>query len=162
MPSCRAEVLAGPAPGTAGAGHADVAGARLVPDVLLRRTGACSDCGGCGGRCNLFLSDEAAMLRLPASAFATPPVAGTAVTLVLEEGWLLRSAWRGYGLPLLGLLAGAAAGHGLASALGLAPDLPALLLALLGTFAAFRFSKDMEPHIAVQAVDPATAGAEGA
>ena len=136
MASCRAEVLGGDD--------------RLVQ---VRRTGACSGCGGCGGRCNLFLGDDAATLQLPLGAFASPPVPGTAVLLDLPDDWLARSAWRGYGLPLAGMVTGAAAGHGLGLLLGIAPDLPALGMALAGTFALFRFSKAAEPHIAVRAID---------
>lgn len=119
-------------------------------EVALRASGACSDCGGCGGRCNLFLSDEAGRLSLPLARFRRAPLAGEDVLLVMPEGWLARTAWRGYGVPLVGLLAGAAAGHLLAPLLGLPQDPLALAGALAGTLAAFTLSKGAEPQIAVR------------
>lgn len=119
--------------------------------VTLRAEGACSDCGGCGGRCSLFPDDHAGLLVLPASRFARVPRAGDALLLCVPEGWLARTALRGYGLPLLGLLAGAALGQGMAALLSLPPDAAALAGALLGTLAAFTLSKGAEPQIAVLA-----------
>lgn len=121
-------------------------------EVALRASGACSDCVGCGGRCNLFLSDEAGRLTVPASRFPRQPSAGDEVLLVVPEGWLARTAWRGYGLPLLGLLAGGAAAHALAPWLGLPQDAAVLAGALAGTLAAFTLSKGAEPQIAVESL----------
>lgn len=118
--------------------------------VALRALAACSDCGGCGGRCNLFLDDGAGTLSIALQQFQRPPAPGEEVTLVLADGWLSRSAARGYGAPLLGLLAGAAAGHGLALLAQLPPDLPALAGAAAGTLASFTLSKGVEPQIAVR------------
>ena len=118
--------------------------------VALRALADCSDCSGCGGRCNLFLSDASGMLELSGRCFAETPAPGDQVVLVLADGWLLRSALRGYGLPLLGLLAGGASGHALAALAQLPVDLGALCGACAGTFAAFTLSKAHEPHIAVR------------
>lgn len=121
-------------------------------EVTLRAEGACSDCSGCGGRCSLFPDDQAGLLVLPASRFARAPRAGDALLLCVPEGWLARTALRGYGLPLLGLLAGAALGQGVAALLSLPSDAAALAGAVLGTLAAFTLSKGAEPQIAVLAL----------
>jgi len=118
--------------------------------VTLRADGACSDCGGCGGRCTLFPSDTAGLLALPRSRFRCPPREGDALLLTVPEGWLARAAARGYGLPLAGLLAGGAAGHGASVLLQWPTDAGALAGAALGTLAAFTLSKGAEPQIAVQ------------
>lgn len=118
--------------------------------VALRALAECSDCSGCGGRCNLFLSDAAGRLELPGHCFAQAPRVGDQVVLELADGWLLRSALRGYGLPLLGLLGGGALGNALALLAQLPADLGALCGAGAGTFAAFTLSKAHEPHIAVR------------
>lgn len=120
--------------------------------VTLRAEGACSDCGGCGGRCSLFPDDTAGLLVLPLSRFGHAPRPGDALLLQVPEGWLARTAARGYGLPLLGLLAGGAAGHGTCALLQLPVDAGALAGAVLGTLAAFTLSKGAEPQIAVQAL----------
>lgn len=120
--------------------------------VTLRAEGACSDCGGCGGRCSLFPDDQAGLLVLPLSRFATAPRAGDALLLQVPEGWLARTAARGYGLPLLGLLIGGAAGHGACLLVQWPVDAGALVGAALGTLAAFTLSKGAEPQIAVQAL----------
>lgn len=121
--------------------------------VAVRALAACSDCGGCGGRCNLFLDDTAGTYQVAAGCFADPPSAGQQVVLVLADGWLARSALRGYGLPLLGLLAGGALGHALALAAHWAPDPATLAGAALGTFASFTLSKGLEPQISVRTMN---------
>lgn len=126
--------------------------------VAVRALGTCSDCGGCGGRCNLFLGDTAlddaaGTLQLPPECFSEPPSAGQQVVLVLAEGWLARSALRGYGVPLFGLLAGGALGHAVALAAQWSPDPAALVGAALGTFASFTVSKGLEPQIAVRTMN---------
>lgn len=120
-------------------------------EVTLRAQGACSDCGGCGGRCSLFPDDQAGLLVLPVSRFQREPRAGDELLLCVPEGWLTRTALRGYGMPLLGLLAGAALGQGLAVLAPVPPDAAALTGAVLGTLAAFTLSKGAEPQIAVLA-----------
>ena len=80
--------------------------------VELRLLGLCSDCGGCGGRCQLFGGSTDSSLSLPAStdpATGQPWVVGQHVILYLPSGQLQRQALLGYGLPVLGLLIGAAA-----------------------------------------------------
>lgn len=130
--------------------------------VWLQADAPCSDCGGCGGRCNLFAATASreppgssahgpeGALQLPARAFGQPPSIGQQVVLELPGSWLATTALRGYGVPLLGMLAGAAGGHALGLAAQMAPDLPALAGAVLGTFMAFTLSKGIEPHISVR------------
>ena len=79
--------------------------------VELRLLGQCSDCGGCGGRCQLFGGSTDSSLSLPASvdpATGQPWAVGQRVILYLPSGQLQRQALLGYGLPVLGLLLGAA------------------------------------------------------
>ncbi|SDD36146.1 SoxR reducing system RseC family protein [Aquimonas voraii] len=102
--------------------------------LRLRYTAQCSGCGGCGGRCSVFLADASDVFEL-----ATPPEvrtwrAGEAVEVELPSNLLLRQALLGYGLPLLGLLGGAA----LASPWG---NASAAAGALLGTLLAVHVSK---------------------
>lgn len=80
--------------------------------IDLRLLGQCSDCGGCGGRCQVFGGRTDSSLSLPAStdpATGQPWVVGQRVVLYLPSGQLQRQALLGYGLPVLGLLLGAAA-----------------------------------------------------
>lgn len=80
--------------------------------IELRPLGQCSDCGGCGGRCQLFGGSTDSSLSLPASldpATGQPWAVGQHVFLYLPSGQLQRQALLGYGLPVLGLLLGAAA-----------------------------------------------------
>lgn len=115
--------------------------------------GACAGCGGCGGRCNLFATDEAAQLELPSQGGRFVP--GQRVRLVLDDEALRIAAWRGYGLALLGLLAGAAAGQAAGWWFGAHADGLALLGLVAGTFAAVRFSK---PRLPAPQVLPAGQG----
>jgi len=115
--------------------------------VSLRAMGVCSDCSGCGGRCNLFrpLSDdgssEAGALRLPRALFPRAPHLGQRWRLTLADNELLQQSLRGYGAALAGLLLGAASGHAGAIALGSASDGPTALAALAGTLLMIRLSK---------------------
>lgn len=73
--------------------------------VRLRYSARCSGCGGCGGRCQVFAEDADAVVELSDPGLDLVP--GQAVELELPSAMLLRQAAWGYGLPLLGLLAGA-------------------------------------------------------
>lgn len=86
---------------------------------------------GCGGRCNLFTTAADGRMRL-----AVPPGMdlgpGDTVSLEVDEDRLRRAAWQGYGVALLALLAGAAAGYLCGSALpawglNIDPDIPTLI-----------------------------------
>lgn len=76
--------------------------------LRLRYTAQCSGCGGCGGRCSVFLADASDVLELAEPGEARTWCAGEAVEVELPSNLLLRQALLGYGLPLLGLLGGAA------------------------------------------------------
>lgn len=80
----------------------------------------------------MFVEDGAHTIELPDPDFGLS--AGDAVELVLPGPQLLRQAALGYGLPLLGLLVGAASG----SALG---DAATAVGAVLGTSLAVAYSK---------------------
>ena len=105
--------------------------------VQLRALGACSECRGCGGRCDLFQTS----LRLPLSWFPHPPRPGEFWRAVLGERELLRQSLHGYGALLAGLLLGAAIGRAAAFLPGLPVDASTALGALLGTLFALRVSK---------------------
>jgi positive regulator of sigma E activity len=110
--------------------------------VVLRALGACSDCTGCGGRCDLFRSiGPDAEARLPLELFAEPPRPGERWHIILADRELLAQAWAGYGLALVGLVLGAALGYGLTPGSGAARDLATAIGALSGTLLALRFSK---------------------
>jgi len=100
--------------------------------LRLRYTAQCSSCGGCGGRCSVFVEDGGHTVELLDPDSSLSP--GDAVELELPGPQLLRQAALGYGLPLLGLLAGAALG----SALG---DVATAVGAMLGTSLAVAYSK---------------------
>lgn len=84
--------------------------------VWLRAHQACSGCLACGGRCAIWAAEGE--VALPRRLFADDVAPGDRVTLVVTAPDLLRDAWRGYGLPLLGMLAGAAIGTAVAAAAG--------------------------------------------
>jgi hypothetical protein len=110
--------------------------------VELRALGACSECGGCGGRCNWFrdaMPDDT--LRLPGADFPRAPRAGETWRLQLGDRALLQQSLRGYGAALLGLCAGALAGTSCAALFPLPVDAATATGALLGTLAALRVSK---------------------
>lgn len=100
--------------------------------VRLRYTARCSGCGGCGGRCQMFTETDHSEVELPAPGFDL--VEGEPVQLELPAPLLLRQALWGYGLPLCGLLAGAAS----FSPFG---DAAAAAGAVLGTSLAVAYSK---------------------
>lgn len=94
----------------------------------------CAGCTmGCGGRCNLFRTDQQNQLSLLS---AEPVSVGQRVLLTISEQRLRQAALHGYGRALLGLLLGALLGALLARGLGVASD-PLVLLGLtLGIAAA--------------------------
>jgi len=100
--------------------------------VDLECSAPCSDCGGCGGRCQLFIVKDGQALRVSRAGLELIP--GEQVQLVLADTALSRQAWLGYGLPLFGLLVGAAALQPLGNA-------AAGVGALLGTSLALGLSK---------------------
>lgn len=108
--------------------------------------GVCSGCrDGCGGRCQLFAPAGGPECRVMASGVASGLRPGQTVVLELDDEALRRAAWRGYGLALAGLVLGALAGHGVASALGRDGDLPALAGLVSGTLFAARVTKRRWP-----------------
>ena len=93
------------------------AGDRLIASVERRTACArCLDGRGCGMGLLGRRSDGAVTLKLPAPR--QRPAVGSSVALAASPG-VLRAALVGYGLPLAGVLAGAASGP-LAAAAGLA------------------------------------------
>lgn len=110
--------------------------------VRLRASGVCTGCTGCRGRCNFFAGAFAREGSLfPLSLFPRLPVAGESWRMTLPEDELRRQSLRGYGAALLGLVAGAALGQGLAALMSLHGDLLAACGALAGTLLALRRSK---------------------
>jgi positive regulator of sigma E activity len=110
--------------------------------IALRALGACSECGGCGGSCDLFRDvGRDAKAVLPLELFPEPPRPGERWHLVLADRELLAQAWTGYGIALLGLVLGAALAHGLFAGAGAMRDLATAIGALAGTLLALRFSK---------------------
>jgi len=107
-------------------------------------TGACRDCSsGCGGRCSLFATNKAIEIEL--SHIDAVFASGTRVCLSIDDIALRQAAWCGYGLALIGLLAGAAVGHAAGIAFGRGENLLAMLGLVAGTFAAMFFSKRLIP-----------------
>lgn len=111
-------------------------------EVRLRTDAAvCRGCRiGCGGRCNVFRSDEAGEITLPLPA-QTQFEVGDHVRVSMDEVALRRAAFAGYGLALFGLLAGAGAGFGLAAVTGLPRDPLTLIGLAWGTVWMLRRSK---------------------
>lgn len=135
----------------------------VAGDVLRLRLleGACSGCrDGCGGRCQLFAPAGGPECSVPHPGSAQGLAPGQTVVLELDDEALRRAAWRGYGLALAGLVLGALAGHGLASALGRDGDLPALAGLVLGTLLAARATKRRwpEPAPRVRPIDSPSNG----
>lgn len=100
------------------ADHADpVAAVRtrraLVVDTdphfwMLQLAPVCTGCGGCGDRCEVLGSLSGQVeLRLERRSDDPDLKPGQRIELQMNEAGLLRQAWRGYGVPLLGLLSGA-------------------------------------------------------
>lgn len=110
--------------------------------VRLRTdTAACQDCRiGCGGRCNVFRPDEAGEITLPLPAHAQFGT-GDRVRIAVDEVALRKAAFAGYGLALMGLLAGALAGFVLALVTGLPRDPTTLVGLASGTVWMLRRSK---------------------
>jgi positive regulator of sigma E activity len=116
--------------------------------LRLRYTAQCSGCGGCGGRCGMFLADASDVLELAPPTEARTWRVGEAVEVELPSNLLLRQALLGYGLPLLGLLGGAA----LASPWG---NGAAASGALFGTLFAVRVSKRLSAWLPPPRLRPA-------
>ena len=116
--------------------------------LRLRYTAQCSGCGGCGGRCSVFLADASDVLELAEPGEARVWRAGQAVEVELPSNLLLRQALLGYGLPLLGLMGGAA----LASPWG---NASAAAGALLGTLLAVWVSKRAAGQLPAPRLRPA-------
>jgi positive regulator of sigma E activity len=111
---------------------------RVEADTIeLRVDAACTDCSGCGGRCALLQSSESNLIQLPAPDPRSALTVGQRVALQLDHNALLRQAWQGYGLPLMGLLLGAAALQPLGNA-------AAALGAVSGTSIALVLSKRLK------------------
>lgn len=100
--------------------------------VHLRYTARCSSCGGCGGRCQVFVESAEAEVEIADPGFDLRE--GQSVELEVPAPLLLRQAAWGYGLPLCGLIGGAA----VLSSLG---DAAAAAGAVLGTSLAVAYSK---------------------
>lgn len=115
--------------------------------ATLRLLGArCVDCSaGCGGRCDLFSSDDAGTLSIPATGLCDEDV-GREVMLRLDDAALRRAAWSGYGLALAGLLLGAVAGAGLGLGFPALQDVLTLAGLLAGTFIAIAIQKPRIPE----------------
>lgn len=124
-------------------------------ELRLRLLGkACDGCsGGCGGRCNLFTTDDGGEFRMAAPS-AGRFVAGQQARLKLDDSGLRRAAWRGYGLAWLGLMIGAGLGAMIGAMLGQHANLFTLAGLLAGTFAAVRFSKRHLPEPRLEAMAP--------
>lgn len=110
---------------------------------------------GCGGRCNVFRSDQAGAITLPLPLGAQLGV-GDRVRLEVDEVALRRAAFAGYGLALVGLVAGAAIGFGVAELAGLPRDPLTLLGLSAGTVWMLHRSKrhDFAPHLEKLEDDP--------
>ncbi|MCB1561560.1 MAG: SoxR reducing system RseC family protein [Xanthomonadales bacterium] len=117
--------------------------------VRLRALERCSDCGGCGGRCDLFRTPAGDELTLDRQCFDLDPVPGEAVQLRLSDRWLRQSAWLVYGLATLGMLLGAGLGWLAGYWLNAGVDLLTLIGAVAGTLWAIRGSKNRLPQIRV-------------
>lgn len=107
---------------------------------LVAEPGECSGCVGCGGRCAL-LPAASNHLTLPAQCADGTFSPGQSVEVYLGERRLLSEAARGYGWPLLGLLAGAALGRAVAAFGAYAVDPLTFAGAAAGTLLGLSFSK---------------------
>lgn len=123
--------------------------------ATLRLLGSrCVDCSaGCGGRCNLFASDDAGSLSISAVGLRADDV-GREVMLRLDDVALRRAAWSGYGLALVGLLLGAAVGAGVGLRFPALQDVLTLAGLLAGTFIAIAIQNPRTPE--PQLIDPST------
>jgi len=122
--------------------------------VRLESIGSCSDCVGCGGRCNLFRETTQGRIELPREDFDFDPSPGQKVRLLLPDRWLRDTAWRVYGWATFALIAGAVVGQ----LLGQLPvfsgyaNLLALIGASGGTLLALRASKARPVQVRVEPV----------
>ncbi len=107
---------------------------------LLPESGSCAGCVGCGGRCTLLPTAEGAFC-LPQAQVDGELSAGTAAVLALDEAALVRHSLWAYGLPLLGLLGGAALGAVLAWLTDLPLNPATAIAAAAGTLLGLRPSK---------------------
>jgi hypothetical protein len=124
----------------------------------LQLAARCSDCFGCGGRCDLFDTRErSGRIALAIDRFDAPPVAGGQVRLYLPPAALLGLARRGYAVPALGLVVGAVSGHALAMSLNADVDLWAVLFAAAGTLLGIGASKRLTPACRASPVADANA-----
>lgn len=114
--------------------------------VGLRLIGDCRGCGGCSGRCGLLDSLDGRQARLHPEAFPMQPAPGEHWRLSLDESSLRSAAAWGYGLPLAGMLTGAALGSMVGWGLGSGWDVATLLGAVAGTSLAFGQSKRLAPQ----------------
>lgn len=122
--------------------------------ILEVDSAACEGCSiGCRGRCNLFSPDSRGHMVVP-SADCPGVVAGDRVLLTLDEDQLRRAGYRGYGIALVGLVLGAAAGAAAATlltGLGLKvdPDFPTLAGMMGGVAIAVARSRqyDIQPTV---------------
>ena len=121
--------------------------------VRLRALERCSDCGGCGGRCDLFRSPSGDEFTLDRASFDMEPMPGQPVQLLLSDRWLRQSAWQVYGIATLGMLGGAGSGWLIGHLLGANVDLPTLIGAFAGTLWAIRGSKLRLPRIRAVPLD---------
>lgn len=126
--------------------------------VSLRALSNCSDCSGCGGRCNVFSRISATGTSvLPLAAFGGQPCVGERWRLQLPAQALLRQSLRLYGAALAGLLLGALVGQAIAAWLPYPSDLVAAGGALLGTLGALRLSNRKSDVRALPASGPSAA-----
>ena len=123
--------------------------------VRLRALERCSDCGGCGGRCDLFRTPAGDELTLDRQCFDREPVPGEPVQLLLSDRWLRQSAWQVYGMATLGMLLGAGLGWLAGYWLNSMADLLTLVGAVAGTLIAIRGSKNRLPDIRAVPLDGA-------
>jgi len=123
--------------------------ARIVslgpPSWRLRLLDArCASCViGCGGRCNVFATDDEGELELALASHDVPRglQVGDLVLLSLDDDRLRRSAWFAYGRVWLCMVLGAGAGYALGRVLGAAVDVLTLAGLVLGTSLAVLLSK---------------------
>lgn len=121
--------------------------------VRLRALERCSDCGGCGGRCDLFRGSAGDELILDRASFSVEPIPGDSVRLLLSDRWLRQSAWQVYGMATLGMLLGAGLGWLAGYWLNNAVDPLTLIGAVVGTLIAIRGSKNRLPAIRAVPLD---------
>jgi hypothetical protein len=101
---------------------------------------ACSDCGGCGGRCvAVFASTDPGNLRVPRHLLPPAAAVGDDLVLRIDPAPLGRTALQVYAPALLGGLAGALVGNQLGNAAGVPIDVSTVVGLLTGTLIALRW-----------------------